>query len=125
MPERVWRRRMEGWRKPPGSLMVTRPHRWSNPFRAGGLAVVFEIEDGLVTAMPYEGPLPAGEYNGFKVREVRDNADAVELFRGYIAVIDMAFPGLIAKELGGLDLGCYCRPPAPCHVDVLLPIANP
>lgn len=133
MPERLQRRRTRGWRKAPGSVCVTRPGRWSNPFRPptrrapGNLAVLFEIEDGRVTALPYEGPLPAGRYSGFEVREVRDRADAVELFEAYITVIHDAYPDLIPEALGGRDLLCYCDPEdgLPCHGDALLRLANP
>lgn len=34
-PRRVQRRRIKGWRKPEGSVCVTRPSRWANPYVVG------------------------------------------------------------------------------------------
>ena len=34
-PMRIQRRRTKGWRLPPNSVCVTRPHRWSNPWKIG------------------------------------------------------------------------------------------
>lgn len=30
----------------------------------------------------------------------------------------------LRKDLGGVNLACWCKPGAPCHADVLLEIAN-
>ncbi len=52
------------------------------------------------------------------------NAAAVEHYRDYLA----ANPDLlrqVREELAGRDLACWCAPSLPCHVDVLLAIANP
>jgi len=32
-PRRLQRKRSKGWRKPEGSISVTRPGRWGNPFK--------------------------------------------------------------------------------------------
>jgi hypothetical protein len=32
MPERIQRKRTEGWRKPDNAVIVTRPTMWGNPF---------------------------------------------------------------------------------------------
>jgi hypothetical protein len=32
MPKRIQFRRVKGWRKLPDAVMVSRPHRWGNPF---------------------------------------------------------------------------------------------
>ncbi len=34
MPVRIQRKRSRGWRKPPGTVNVTRPSKWGNPFGA-------------------------------------------------------------------------------------------
>ncbi|WP_234798123.1 DUF4326 domain-containing protein, partial [Mycobacteroides chelonae] len=31
-PQRIQRKRVKGWRKPEGAIVVTRPSRWGNPF---------------------------------------------------------------------------------------------
>jgi hypothetical protein len=35
MPNRIQLSRRKGWRKPPGTVVVARPHRWGNPYRVG------------------------------------------------------------------------------------------
>jgi hypothetical protein len=35
VPRRIQLQRTPGWRKPPGSVVVSRPSRWGNPFRIG------------------------------------------------------------------------------------------
>ncbi len=35
MPIRIQRRRVKGWRMPPNTVSVTRPGKWSNPFKVG------------------------------------------------------------------------------------------
>lgn len=34
-PVRIQRRRVKGWRKPEGAVIVTRPSKWGNPYRVG------------------------------------------------------------------------------------------
>ena len=59
----------------------------------------------------------------FPVGPARTAAEAVELFRNYL----LETPGLLAAAratLKGRNLGCWCKPGAPCHADVLLQLAN-
>ena len=32
MPQRLQQKRTKGWRKPPNSVVVSRPSKWGNPF---------------------------------------------------------------------------------------------
>jgi hypothetical protein len=34
MPKRIQRRRTKGWRLPPNTVIVSRPTKWGNPYRA-------------------------------------------------------------------------------------------
>lgn len=34
-PKRIQLRRVKGWRMPPNTVNVARPHRWGNPHRVG------------------------------------------------------------------------------------------
>lgn len=97
MPERVWRRRTAGWRKPAGVVDVTRPTRWCNPYRVGR------------------------SWRGY--RAATDPAEAVTLYRDLVAS-SPTFQALVRAELAGRDLMCWCRPGQPCHADVLLSLAN-
>jgi len=81
---------------------------------------------------PYANPFAVGrpvpaEYGGYVVI---DAVDAVALYRVWMRrhpeLVDAA-----RRELAGWDLACWCSledrrftGPAPCHVDVLIDIAN-
>jgi hypothetical protein len=58
--------------------------------------------------------------NPFPIRPERSAAEAVALYRDWIAsrVEDVRI------ELAGRDLCCWCPPHRPCHADVLLELAN-
>ena len=84
---------------------VARPGRWGNPFTIDAVMA----ETGLD----------------------RDaaQAEAVRRFGGWIrgeiegprAPPDL---GMVRAELAGKNLACWCRQGSPCHVDVLLEVAN-
>ncbi len=101
-PERIQLSRKRGWRKPPNTIVVARPSRWGNPFRAdkhGDYTVEKAVADyrrwitrGSSSAGAWPGPPPPIE--------------------------------VIRRELRGRNLACWCRLGTPCHADVLLEIAN-
>ena len=106
MPERILIRRKSGWRLPPNSISVARPHRFGNPFA---------WREGV-------------EIGG----EMWAKGAAVELFRNWLRYPE-AYPNKpnpptieeIVDKLRGKNLGCFCKPGEPCHADVLLALANP
>lgn len=137
MPQRLQLSRKRGFRKPPGAIVVSRPSRWGNPFRVGDLVREPGTYGG--PAHPDLGVMPEGTYTGtrltgepyeYVIRRVRDRADAVNLFRAYIAFHDDTWPPEeIRRELGGRDLCCWCPLPEPgqpdiCHAAVLLAVAE-
>lgn len=79
------------------AVVVARPSRWGNPM------VVGERD-------------PLG-------RRVMDAALAVDRYRRYIAH-DGKISAMIARDLRGRNLACWCAPGQPCHADVLLEFAN-
>ncbi len=108
MPERIQLKRVKGWRKPEGAVVVARPTIWGNPFVIGReLAFPFCETFGPV---------------------VRDRAHAVEIFATY-ARITSGYELLVRRELRGKDLACWCKLPADgepdiCHGAVLLAVSN-
>lgn len=107
MPQRIQLRREKGWRKPEGSVVVTRSSkRWGNPFRIGDL-----IPEPWSLTAKYEG------------RVVEDRQMAVELFESYTRIKPF-YVELARMELAGKDLCCVCPLDEPCHADVLLRISN-
>ncbi|HEX4620833.1 MAG TPA: DUF4326 domain-containing protein [Myxococcaceae bacterium] len=76
---------------------------------------------------PFSNPFLTSEYGP---------AGAVERFRAWLAEpAQAALVERLRRELRGRDLACWCPlvgadgrwfdPPPPCHVDVLLEVANP
>jgi hypothetical protein len=144
-PKRIQRQRTKGWRMPEGSVYVGRPTKWGNPFgyrTPSGLARVPAL-DG--SAWEYESRIsadgmrhdyfhPDGRVTERHVRymtrtecvELFDRAlvDApqdIGLWTGHGKRLRMADA---RRELVGKDLACWCPLSEPCHVDVLLRIAN-
>lgn len=109
MPVRVQLRRTRGWRMPPGTVKVDRSTPYGNPYeirerKRGGRRRFWVYRDGRA----FTGSLTH--------REAAEKS--VELFRHGVA------PLLDLSPLRGRNLGCWCHPDAPCHVDVLLELAN-
>ncbi|MGQ9368962.1 DUF4326 domain-containing protein [Azospirillum sp. ST 5-10] len=108
MPQRIQLSRAKGWRMPPGAVKVDRTTKWGNPFPADGdqAAAVDRYRRWLA------GTLPDEEFAAHAGRvRVRAAADREAVLA--------ALP-----ELRGRDLACWCKPGTPCHVDVLLELAN-
>jgi len=93
-PERVQYSRNPAWRKPPGTILVSGPTRWNNPFLVG--------EDG----------------SSNRERAVAEFRSALEEGRLDVSVED------VRHHLKGQNLGCWCPLDRPCHADVLLEVAN-
>jgi hypothetical protein len=104
MPERIQLRRVKGWRKPEGAIVVARPSRWGNPFKVGQII--------------HRGP----PYSGHD-EIVRDRAHAVRLYRQWL--FHQGHSEDLVTELRGHDLCCWCPTDQPCHADALLQLANP
>ncbi len=85
---------------PKGAVNCTRPGRWGNPFKVGS---EYEGTDGSVC-------------------EVQDVKHSLRCFR-YWAVHTIGVEE-IRRELAGKDLACFCPLDRPCHVDILLKLAN-
>lgn len=122
-PQRIQLRRVKGWRKPAGAVVVARPTCWGNPFQVRPAA---SRKDGPKDMW---GVWWAGTLLGrWDTRELAA-ADAVDRFRR--AIIEqrartVRAPTLreIRAELAGRDLACWCPLDRPCHADVLLVVAN-
>ena len=121
MPKRIQRKRTKGWRAPEGTINCTRPSRFGNPFKIGhwyakGDATGHSGPFSLV----YTESLIAPHSTRFK--KINSAEEALAWYRWYLSAINMN--DRIRRELGGHDLMCWCGLDDPCHVDILLEIAN-
>lgn len=116
-PTRIQRRRVKGWRAPKGARYVGRGTRWGNPW------VVAQTRTGWAVNWAGEGPARP-DWTASTNDQRAAHVMAVGLYREY-ADLTLGFDVRVRVELQGRDLMCWCPPELPCHVDVLLELANP
>lgn len=101
-PKRIQLSRQKGYRKPEGAIVVARPSKWGNPFKAG------RPDDGC------------REYAVQLFRNLLDRRPPTGM-----PTFPYPLDDEIRSELRGHDLCCWCPLGSPCHADVLLELANP
>lgn len=105
-PVRVRLSRKRGWRMPPNTVKACRPGPWGNPFvvgRHGTAERCVELYEMLMAGL-------------LCISVDHDCVLAQDRARKHAAKH-------LAK-LRGKNLACWCRLDKPCHVDILLRIAN-
>ena len=110
-PMRVQRSRRRGARLPLGTVCVTRPGPYGNPYYPGGF-----LSMGVIGAdnVPYnfDNYLPA---------------HCVEMFRRHMRQMRLLQPAeyrAFLAPLRGRNLACWCELGDFCHADILLVLAN-
>lgn len=123
MPHRLRFHRRRGFRLPDNALRVARPSRFGNPFRVSQMPG----DTWYLVYLPdsYEGTLEhrifrSSKYSHLTQREA--HAVAVECYHELLE--RRPLPARDLQALRGKDLACYCPLDLPCHVDVLLELAN-
>jgi len=112
-PKRIQLSRKKGWRKPKGTIVVSRPSRWGNPYRVDRISAT---EWACVFLSDEFGPLAVG------ADTTREEALA-KVISAYRGLVEDGYFGTL-NGLRGHDLGCWCPLDQPCHADVLLEFAN-
>lgn len=107
-------RRTAGWRKPDGAVVVARPTRWGNPFRAQD----YPARSGPTSGCDAPVYAPMAERRRWAVTDF----EAMVLY----GVGRDRYPSdaEIREHLAGRDLACWCPLDGPCHADTLIKIAN-
>lgn len=123
-PKRIQLRRTKGWRKPEGAVVVARPSKWGNPFRAKRKGGFQWVEDSA--GRGWGSLICSTDREGVRLEMVRRS---VELFEVHIGPMgnyeyDDARLAEMRAKLRGHDLACRCPLDEPCHADVLLRLAN-
>lgn len=109
MPERLQRRRVRGWRLPPGAKIVDRTSHFGNPFT---------IADAVAEGLTYP-----------QLAVVELHADWLDGEGPDVYVVgsrrfDRNWVLNHLHELRGRDLVCPCEPGTPCHADTLIALSN-
>lgn len=113
-PQRYQRSRRAGARLPAGVVCVTRPSRFSNPFRPYCKTTISKSELGI-------------EGDGVVSIEVGDVENCLAWFRIHMRAMRELYDraGLdYFKQIRGRNLACWCDLASPCHADILLDLAN-
>ncbi|MFG2970834.1 DUF4326 domain-containing protein [Streptomyces sp. NPDC048288] len=118
MPKRIQRKRTRGWRAPEGTLYVGRGTRYGNPW-----AVTLDRTRGWRVHPADDTSVLSPNIVGWWESRHRAHEVAVEKFREY-AESTVGYAARARAELAGHDLMCWCPETLPCHVDVLLEVAN-
>ena len=129
-PQRIQLQRTKGWRKPAKALVCARPSVLGNPFQI--IRTKDKIEPWQVLYVPHPnvdstpgGPFFVSEW----ATKLEAQRDAVDAYRDWATTgrnhyLRVQF-FIDNWRIAGRDLCCWCALDAPCHVDVLLELANP
>lgn len=133
-PIRIQLSRSKGWRKPPNTIVVSRPSVFGNPFKVlelvkgqkWTLMTLIGLRGHVFWGRKGRGPDPSSD----RIAAVRRHA--VEWFELWIngddsrtdVVLPADFKALVREKLRGKNLACWCPLDQPCHADLLLRIAN-
>jgi hypothetical protein len=135
-PSRIQLRRVKGWRKPEGAVVVTRSTIFGNPWAAGtheafwgpgqggGWYSTHRVDAGELTAAQ-----AVDQFRAWMEGRLVDHLPVGLSWFGDIVCRDDLMNRLTLiydrlPELRGRDLCCWCPLDQPCHADVLLEIAN-
>ncbi len=115
-PKRIKLERTEGWRKPDGVIVVTRPGKWGNPF-----TIESAIEAGMIER--HDDP---ADQRKFVTDVFADWLASGPNSDWWFADGHERFVWMTANlaTLKGKDLACWCPLEGYCHADVLIDYAN-
>lgn len=106
MPKRVQLSRRKGWRKPPNTVVVSRPSKWGNPFWKGTGCRMSAAHHYWCAVVRAQIQIKFGRRGGW------------QHFRWIAEHL---------HELRGKNLACWCSiemPDSYCHAGKLLELAN-
>ena len=105
----------------PDAVVVARPSRWGNLFRAAVYGRELSLQ---LYAQALGGGWNPSLLDQNESNEYWDTTYGLtQTFRKRLGGGDLR--GYVAAELRGKDLACCCPLDVPCHADVLLELANP
>ncbi len=126
-PQRIQISRAKGWRKPPNTVVVSRPSKWGNPFKIGIYAMIGDYDRKAVHKFIYiVTPFKdVAEREPGRFTLIDSQETAVRFFRRLCEKTNWCkLNPRIISQLRGKNLACWCKQGTPCHADVLLELAN-
>ena len=117
-PKRIQRKRSKGWKMPPNTLCATRPGKFGNPFKVGMYVKLGNGGNGMTYTICIDKSHATAAYTYIDTTQ-----QAVDIYREYRKRYPLS-DELLAR-LGAAEwIACFCPLTEPCHVEVLLEIAN-
>jgi hypothetical protein len=125
MPDRIQRSRVKGWRKPDGTVDVTRAGKWGNPFAimhdTSGWWIMTDAENGLWHTTERHAAETSVKMFLEQAEKIENTRDIQRHLAGRNL---MCFCTLCPVHTAGKPFGTVCKLCMPCHADVLGEIAN-
>ena len=128
-PKRIQRQRTKGWKMPPNTVSVCRPHTLGNPFVVGEPSGYMFKDNGdptpMIASLTLEQCVEMFDElsRGVLTPEMHPRGHQwLERFRkrtGFISPTEY-----LRSQLRGKNVACYCNLDAQCHGDIILRIAN-
>lgn len=122
MSIRIQRKRVKGWKMPPNTVSVTRPGKFGNPF--------FLVRENEIYCHISEDVEDGGTVYGVRRYGIGNIEDVLSLYSEWLSG-ELTYYGKYKlppipdpAELKGKNLACFCKLENPCHVDILLKLAN-
>ena len=117
-PQRIQRKRERDWKAPVGTVNVTRPGKFGNPFRVVQWVAKSAIHSTEVWAVIIDDRVVLlSDYKEMAIKE------AISQFELYLQRKIVGEPRFL-EPLRGKNLMCFCSLNNPCHADILLYYAN-
>ena len=118
---RIQRKRTKGFKLPLGTVCVTRPSKWGNPFTVaaalGSGCADTKEEAAKICMIAFQNWLIYDPRVAWRLADFRLHNEEWARKRDWI--LDHL------NELEGRNVACYCSLLTPCHGDVLAELANP
>ena len=123
MPKRIQMSRQRPWRhEHPDAVIVARPSKWGNPFRAVREGGFQWVEDPK--GRRWSNLVCSTDREATRLEMVRRSIDLFALHIGPMGNYEPDDIDAWLAPLQGRDLACWCPLSQPCHADVLLELAN-
>lgn len=124
IPDRIQRKRTKGWRSPAGTVCVSRPGRYGNPFRPYSSAIIRPVDVG-VTVNVLDGTGATGTSLKIQCGNVEE---CLAWYRIYAEHSIRIFRDIGEDWLEDLReaswVACWCPLNRPCHADVLIELLH-
>lgn len=125
MVKRIQRKRVKGWKKPPNTVIVSRPSKWGNPFILEDGKIYIQTKGKKAFLCNGDAEKAVRLFESIMVNRLLEGEYGIAIQDIVtIALLSSKYTKLPLHELKGKNLACFCPEGQPCHADVLIKLAN-